>query len=103
MSSTFVAEALETEDLQRYVYDVLQPAYARRYRTMTAAIEKHLVPLGVQLPQSDGDIIGGYFLWLTLPEPVKAAAVSQRAREEENLIVAQGECKTSPRLSCPTS
>ncbi|KAK3307630.1 pyridoxal phosphate-dependent transferase, partial [Chaetomium strumarium] len=36
------------------------------------------------------DVFGGYFVWLTLPEQLDAAAVAERAREEENLIVAPG-------------
>jgi DNA-binding transcriptional MocR family regulator len=80
---------LETEELQRYVYDTLQPAYGNRYRRMVAAINQHLVPLGVGLPQTDRDIVGGYFVWLTLPPPLKGAIVAQRAKEDENLAVAQ--------------
>jgi DNA-binding transcriptional MocR family regulator len=90
-----VAETLETGELQRYVYETLQPSYGKRYRTIIAAIDKHLIPLGVQLPQTDRDVVGGYFIWLTLPKPLKGAVVAQRARDDENLIVAEGESKTS--------
>lgn len=73
------------------MYETLQPAYGTRYRRMIAAIEKDLIPLEVQLPQMDREVVGGYFIWLTLPPPLKGADVAQRAKEEENLIVAQGE------------
>jgi DNA-binding transcriptional MocR family regulator len=86
-----VAEALESGELQRFVYDTLQPSYGQRYRTMLAAINKHLIPLGVQLPQTDREVVGGYFIWLTLPEPLKGKVVTQRAKDEENVVVAQGE------------
>lgn len=56
-----------------------------------AAINKWLVPLGVELPQMDREVVGGYFVWLTLPRPLKGALVAERAKEDENLIVAQGE------------
>jgi DNA-binding transcriptional MocR family regulator len=56
---------------------------------MVAAINKHLVPLGVGLPQTDREVVGGYFIWLTLPSPLKGATVAQRAKEDENLAVAQ--------------
>jgi len=56
---------------------------------MVEAIEKELVPLGVRMPQADRDVVGGYFIWLTLPEPLKGAVLAQRAKEEENVVVAQ--------------
>lgn len=49
------------------------------------------MPLGVQLPESNHDVIGGYFIWLTLPHGLKGAVVAQRAKDDENVIVAQGE------------
>ena len=61
-----MAETLETGELQRYVYDRLQPVYGNRYRRMVEGINKHLIPLGVSIPQTDREIV-----------------------EEENLVVAQ--------------
>ena len=84
-----MAETLETGELQRYVYDTLQPAYGNRYRRMVEAINKSLIPLGVRIPQTDREVVGGYFIWLTLPSPLKGAVVAQRAKEDENLAVAQ--------------
>ncbi|KAI4701123.1 hypothetical protein J4E89_010699 [Alternaria sp. Ai002NY15] len=89
LTACFVAETLETGELQRYVYDRLQPTYGNRYRRMVEAINKHLIPLGVEIPQTDREVVGGYFIWLTLPSPLKGAVVAQRAKEEENLAVAQ--------------
>ncbi|ORY13863.1 pyridoxal phosphate-dependent transferase [Clohesyomyces aquaticus] len=91
LTATFVAETLESGELQRYVFETLQPAYAERYRKMVSAINKYLIPLGVRLPQTDRDVVGGYFIWLTLPKPLKGFVVAQRAKDDENLIVAQGE------------
>ena len=84
-----MAETLETGELQRYVYDTLQPAYGRRYRLMVGAINRHLIPLGVCIPQTDRKVVGGYFIWLTLPSPLEGAVVAQRAKEDANLAVAQ--------------
>ena len=84
-----MAEALETGTLQRYVYDQLQPAYGSRYRRMVEAITERLVPLGVSIPQTDREIVGGYFIWMTLPSPLKGSVLAQRAKEEENVVVAQ--------------
>lgn len=55
------------------------------------AIEDHLLPLGATLPrgtQAEKDVVGGYFVWLTLP--VNAVKLAKRAKEEQNLIVAEG-------------
>lgn len=56
---------------------------------MISAISTHLIPLGVTLPQPSREVVGGYFIWFSLPEPLLADAVAKRAQAEENLIVAQ--------------
>ena len=81
---------IESGALQRHIFKTLQPAYARRYQSMISAIEEHLLPLGVTLPQTSRDVVGGYFIWLSLPAPLQAEEVAGRAREEENLIIAPG-------------
>lgn len=80
---------METGELQRRVTEELQPAYGRRYRSMVKAINDLLVPLGVRLPQTDRAVVGGYFIWLTLPEGMECGAFVERAREDENVVVAQ--------------
>ena len=89
LTACFVAETLETGELQRFVYDQLQPVYGRRYRRIVDVIHKELIPLGIRLPQMDREIVGGYFIWLTLPSPLKGAILAERAKEEENVVVAQ--------------
>ncbi|PSN74566.1 PLP-dependent transferase [Corynespora cassiicola Philippines] len=91
LTATFVAETLETGELQRYVLETLQPSYGRRYHSVLNVIKEELIPLGVRLPQMDRDIVGGYFIWLTLPQPLRGAVVAQRAKDDENVVVAQGE------------
>ena len=56
---------------------------------MILAIKDHLLPLGVTLPQAN-DMVGGYFIWLSLPAPIRAEEVAVRAQQDENLIVAPG-------------
>lgn len=72
---------------------------------MMGAINEHLVHLGVRVPNAEfdsnsgsrqeegkeGKIVGGYFIWLELPSGVKGAEVVRKAKEEENLILGQGE------------
>ena len=88
--ATFMASMLESGDLQRHIFNTLQPAYARRYRGMMSAIEQYLIPLGVTLPQSRRTVVGGYFIWLLLPKPLQADVVVRRAKEEQDLDVAPG-------------
>lgn len=84
-----MAETLETGELQNYVFEQLQPNFATRYHKMVEAINKDLVPLGVRLPQTDREIVGGYFIWLTLPHSLKSVDLAKRAKDEENIIVSQ--------------
>ena len=85
-----MSDMLSTSSLQKHVFQTLQPAYAKRYRSMIQAIDGHLVPLGITLPQASRDVVGGYFIWLTLPIPLKADEVAATAKEDENLIIAPG-------------
>ncbi|KAL6705633.1 Valine--pyruvate aminotransferase [Coniothyrium glycines] len=91
LTACFVAETLETGQLQQFVYNQLQPAYSKRYRRLVQAIKEHLIPLGVRIPQTDREVVGGYFVWMTLPSPLKGAELAQRGKEEENVVVAKGE------------
>jgi DNA-binding transcriptional MocR family regulator len=56
---------------------------------MIEVIQKELIPLGARLPQTDRDVVGGYFVWLTLPDSVQGAVLAQRAKDEESVVVAQ--------------
>ena len=85
-----MSNLVESGELQRHIFRTLQPAYAQRYQRMMSAIEAHLLPLGVTLPQRSRDMVGGYFIWLSLPAPMQAEEVAARAQEEENLIIAPG-------------
>ncbi|PGG97996.1 hypothetical protein GX51_07038 [Blastomyces parvus] len=113
LTSTFVRELLASNALQTHIRTVLQPAYSKRYHTLSAAVRKHLFPLGVSLPNdpantrstetdpnanttstrgisSQSGIAGGYFLWLRLPPGLRASKLAKKAQEEENLIIAGG-------------
>lgn len=90
LTATFLSKLLESGDLQRHIAETLQPSYARRYYTLISAIEKYLIPLGVELPQTKRDLMGGYFIWFTLPSSLDAVKVAVRAKGEQNLLVAPG-------------
>jgi DNA-binding transcriptional MocR family regulator len=91
--ATLIAELLKTGKLEQHIKDVLNPAYQWRYRIMMEAIHKLLIPLGVKVGEvtaNGKEVFGGYFVWLELPRDVSAKAVADRAKQEENLIVAPG-------------
>ena len=88
--ATFMWKLLQSGDLQRHILQTLQPSYARRYRNMISALEKHLVPLGVILPQKNRGIAGGYFVWISLPKPLQAQEVAVRAKRDQQLTIMPG-------------
>ena len=85
-----MSKLLESGDLRQHIYKTLQPTYARRFQNLLSAMQRHLVPLGVTLPQTDRDVMGGYFVWFSLPSPLQANDLALRAREEENVIIGPG-------------
>ncbi|KAJ5904572.1 hypothetical protein N7504_006955 [Penicillium tannophilum] len=91
MTSTFIDQLLRSGFLNQHIRDTLQPAYAQRYHDLTSAIQDHLVPLGVIIEAPTNGVAGGYFIWVTLPAPLLAADVVQRADRQENLRLAPGD------------
>lgn len=89
MVATFIDQLLSTSALDTHIYSVLQPAYAARYHSMMSAINKYLLPLGLTMPQPNRDVVGGYFIWLTLPKPLLAEEIARRALAE-SVIIAEG-------------
>lgn len=81
---------LQTGQLQDHIRHTLQPAYATNYRALHDAITKHLLPLGFTLPQPTRDVVGGFFVWLSLPEGLAASEFAQVCKEDEGVIVAPG-------------
>lgn len=88
---------MQTGALQKNLREELIPAYNRRHRILLGAIREHLGPLGVQVSFSDTTLdkpidgirkaAGGYFLYVRLPDGLSAEAVSERVKDEENVIV----------------
>ncbi|PQE06681.1 hypothetical protein CJF30_00008586 [Rutstroemia sp. NJR-2017a BBW] len=89
LTATIVNELLSSGDLEKQIYEVLQPAYRQRWRTMMSVIEKELAGLGVKAVKGE-EMFGGYFLWLVLPEEVDGSVVTDMALQKENLVVAPG-------------
>jgi DNA-binding transcriptional MocR family regulator len=81
---------LETGQLQDHIRHTLQPAYATSYTALYDAIKTHLLPLGFTLPQPTRKVVGGFFVWLSLPEGMGAGDFARVCKEDEGVIVAPG-------------
>lgn len=92
MTSALTTELVTSGVLMDRITKTLQPCYARRYQSMITTIDEQLVPLGFRLPQPSRDVIGGFFLWLRLPEGLRSRGQEyvQRAETEGEVIVASG-------------
>lgn len=111
LAAAFVAEMLETGSLQAHIQDTLIPTYRARCYALLEAVEKHLIPLGFRFtgnkamlssngeagapssPEPSVVYMGGYFVYLRIPEdlPVNAKALAALALENRNLKVAYGD------------
>lgn len=93
LTAAILANLMSSGNLQNHITSTLIPAYFSRYHTILAAITKHLFPLGVSIVNNCKDaqaVVGGYFVWISLPPEVHCDEVTARAKREENLIVAPG-------------
>lgn len=43
------------------------------------------------VPPHPHEVSGGYFVWIDLPQPLRASDLARRAMEEENLRIASGD------------
>ena len=91
IAAAFVAEYLASGELQRAIADTLIPAYEARHRAMVGAIEKYLLPLDVRMPKVDQEgVLGGFFVWIVLPDGLTADEVTVEAKGAENLTISPG-------------
>ncbi|KAJ5096771.1 hypothetical protein N7456_007492 [Penicillium angulare] len=93
LCAAMISSLISSGFLESHIRHTLRAAYYERYHLMISSIKKHLVPLGVTLPNvtTSSPVAGGYFIWITLPSPLTAASVVKRASEEQNLRLAPGE------------
>ncbi|KAK0937509.1 Valine--pyruvate aminotransferase [Friedmanniomyces endolithicus] len=90
LTSTYLTHLLASGSLTTHITSTLLPSYTSRSHTLHAAIHTHLLPLGFSLPQTDRQVFGGYFVWLSLPPGMSAGVLARRCREEAGVIVAAG-------------
>lgn len=91
--ATIITQLLRNGFLQRHISNTLIPTYKRRRELMVEAVEKYLEPVGVELTKissAEHHLVGGYFLWIKLPNGLKSSEVSRKALEEENLVISPG-------------
>ncbi|KAF7117665.1 hypothetical protein CNMCM5793_006788 [Aspergillus hiratsukae] len=98
LMSTFIDEMLQDGSVTKHIREVLIPAYSRRHSTLISAIRERLCPLGVKIHAHASDALhaGGFFVWIKLPHPLTACNVTERALQEENLIVGNGDLFVVP-------
>jgi DNA-binding transcriptional MocR family regulator len=102
-AAAVVWRALSTGEVERWVNSTVRPALRKRHEIMLREIGRELVPLGVRVWGGNGvdgacgegglergEVYGGYFVWLTLPGGLDAEVVAERARVEEELVIAPG-------------
>jgi len=85
-----MAGLLQSGELQRHVFQTLQPSYARRYRILISAVQLHLLPLGLVLPLDNRQVMGGYFIWILLPIHLTGERLASLAKQEQNLEIMPG-------------
>ncbi|KAL4861431.1 pyridoxal phosphate-dependent transferase [Aspergillus spectabilis] len=79
-----------------HILNNLIPAYSRRHGILMSAIIQYLCPLGIILPVANQlNLGGGFFIWLELPQPLKARDVVTMARED-GMIVGNGAASALP-------
>ncbi|KAJ5168438.1 uncharacterized protein N7482_004032 [Penicillium canariense] len=90
--STFINELLESGTLQQHISTKLVPEGHRRYSLMVSAIKERLTGLGVTFSQGPEEttLVGGYYVWVKLPDSIDANQVCQKALETQNLDVGNG-------------
>ncbi|KAF5541762.1 aminotransferase [Fusarium mexicanum] len=91
LCAAIMADLLQTKELQRHLDQKMKPALQRRELLMCEAIRNYLIPHGVQItPRTGVGIGGGYFMWLQLGPGQSANILAQKAMQEENVLVGNG-------------
>ncbi|GAB1200236.1 hypothetical protein APSETT444_009606 [Aspergillus pseudonomiae] len=89
-SAAIIAQLFPTGFIQTYVDQVLRPKYAERYYRLMSAVREHLLPLGVTLPSTSPEVVGGYFVWIQLPPPLQSDDIATVALQEYKVNVIAG-------------
>ena len=91
LCAAIVGQFLRHGALRGHLSDTLIPAFRRRRALMVDAIATHLGPLGAELSGRESEpMVGGYFLWIRLPDGVPSRNVATVGAQHENLTVSPG-------------
>ncbi|KAG8630483.1 hypothetical protein KVT40_002102 [Elsinoe batatas] len=85
LMSTFIMQLITSGWLRGHIAG-LQREYARRYHILRDALEREVVPLGGRF-EEPGEIMGGYFIWIRLPDGVDGDVLSERCKEEDVVVI----------------
>lgn len=88
-AATVIDQLFPTGTFPQFLEESLKPNYAKRYYRLMGAIREHLVPLGVTLPPRP-EVAGGYFIWVQLPDPLRANELAPVALQQQKVRVATG-------------
>ncbi|KAF3360718.1 hypothetical protein HYQ45_001089 [Verticillium longisporum] len=93
LASAIMHAVLQSGRLDEHVARCVRPGLQGRHAVLARAVGAHLAPLGVSWVRRDDDgILGGYFLWLTLPVGSPSATeFAARAEAEEGVLVVPGD------------
>lgn len=94
-SATIVWEMMRSGGLSRQIDAAYRPALQRRHALLLREVHRRLDKFGIEV--LDGNVgaggevtYGGYFVWITFPKGPLARDITQRAMEQENLVVPPG-------------
>ncbi|KAI5457191.1 pyridoxal phosphate-dependent transferase [Mariannaea sp. PMI_226] len=94
LCAAILSDMVDSGVLKTFLAEKVRPGLQRRHRRLVDAIHEHLTPLGVTTREAGligGQVYGGYFTWLNLPQGFSAKLISDVAMAEENLIVGNGD------------
>lgn len=84
-----IAKILQSGAFQDHATTCLLPALQNRSTIMIQAVQKYLLPLGATLdPRA---CLGGYYLYVQLPEPIRVKDFASLAYEREHVIIGSGD------------
>lgn len=89
--AAMLAQLIDKGWLERHVRQKLVPAYQRRRALMVEVVEREIGRFGGSVVDvGDSGFVGGFFVWVRLPENVLAIEVARVAKQEEDVVVPPG-------------
>ncbi|PSK51852.1 Aromatic amino acid aminotransferase [Elsinoe australis] len=89
LTSAYLKELLISGWLPNHIFNTLQAEYSKRYRILRSALEKYVVPLGCRITEPS-TYMGGYFIWVRLPEGIDGDELAVKCSKEQDLVVISG-------------